>query len=132
MSKICSTGEQNFAQLDIVPHIFCHLSWNSTHAFVSLLRIYIMIFGSIFPFLSKIWAIYAQKSSITDGLPCQREWSVALWAYANVWFMHCQLSVLQKRFLSSQTKITYPPTESREKPVNGSIKKRNKIRSPVS
>ena len=42
------------------------------------------------------------------------------------------MSVLQKRFLSSQTKITYPPTESREKPVNGSIKKRNKIRSPVS
>ena len=44
------------------------------------------------------------------------------------------MSVLQKRFLSSQTKITYPPTESREKPVNGSIikKKQNKESSQLA
>ena len=80
-------------------------------------RSYTASFVTIYSFLSKIWAIYAQKLTIISGLPCQIEWSVVLWAQANNWFIHSlfqwitQEGLLYVIWAQNEEKVSNPLTK---------------------
>ena len=104
MSKISSICEENFARLFLASSLFHQKSWNSTHTFLSLSWIHILSFVSIFQFLSKIWAFYAQNWVITERLPFQSESSMWFFYFCNVLFIHWKsVFIMWGTFLICQT-----------------------------
>ena len=116
MSKICSIFEEYLLNWTLSLQFFSNIAETQLTSASYSYESYTASFVPIYSFLSKIWAIYAQKLTIISGLPCQIE-CVVLWAQANNWFIHSlfqwitQEGLLYVIWAQNEEKVSNPLTK---------------------